>query len=64
MNSQLAELATMYYASAVLGAMLDLFLLCDEIMDDPRMKKHSEVLFLLEKLPAQSESVYPLNLKS
>jgi hypothetical protein len=64
MASQLAKHATMYSAFVVLGAMLDCFLLCHEIMDDPRLKQHSEVLFLSETLPAQSESVYIYNLKS
>jgi hypothetical protein len=62
--SQLVEYATMYSASAVLRAMLDFFLLYHEIMDDPKLKHHPEVLFLSETLHAQSESVYPLNVKS
>jgi hypothetical protein len=53
--SQLAEHATMYFASAVMRAMLDCFLLSHEIMADPKLKQHPEVLFLLETLPAQSE---------
>jgi hypothetical protein len=57
MASQLAEQAAMYYASVVLSAMLDCFLLYHEIMVDPRLKQHPEVLFLSETLPAQSESV-------
>jgi hypothetical protein len=52
MDSQLEEHATMYYASAMLRAMLDCFLLCHEIMADPRLKQHPEVLFLSETLPA------------
>jgi hypothetical protein len=60
----LAEHTTMYFASAVLRAMLDCFLLCHEIMADHKLKQHPEVLFLLETLPAQSASVYPLNVKS
>jgi hypothetical protein len=55
--SQLAEHATMYSASVVLGAMLNCSLLCHEVMADPRLKQHPEVLFLSEALPAQSESV-------
>jgi hypothetical protein len=55
MASQLAEQATMHFASVVLREMLDCFLLYHEIMDDPRLKKHPEVLFLSETLPAQSE---------
>jgi hypothetical protein len=62
--SQLAEHATMYSASAVLRAMLDYFLLYHDIMDNPKLKQHPEVLFLSETLPAQSASVYPLNVKS
>jgi hypothetical protein len=62
--SQLAEHATMYFASAVLRAMLDCFLLCYEIMADPKLKQHPEVLFLSETLAAQSESVHPLSVKS
>jgi hypothetical protein len=46
MASQLAEHAAMYYASFVLGAMLDCSLLCHEVMVDPRLKQHPEVLFL------------------
>jgi hypothetical protein len=56
MDSQLAEHATMYYASTVLRAILDCFLLCHEIMAHPRLKQHLEVLFLLETLPTQFES--------
>jgi hypothetical protein len=58
------EHATMYSASVVLRAMLDCFLLCHEIITDPKLKQHLEVLFLSETLPAQSASVYPLNVKS
>jgi hypothetical protein len=61
--SQLAEHAAMYYASAVLRAMPDCFLLCHEIIADPKLKQYPEVLFLSETLPAQSASVYPLNVK-
>jgi hypothetical protein len=64
MASQLAEHAAMYSAFVVLGAILDCFLLCHEIMADLRLKQHLEVFFLSETLPAQSESVYPYNLKS
>jgi hypothetical protein len=62
--SQLAEHATMYSASAVLRVMLDCFLLYYEIIGDPKLKQHPEVFFLLEALPAQSASVYSLNVKS
>jgi hypothetical protein len=64
MASQLAEHAAMYSTFAVLREILDCFLLCHEIMEDPRLKQHPEVLFLLETLPAQSESVYPYSMKS
>jgi hypothetical protein len=64
MASQLAEHAAMYSAYVVLRAILDCFLLYHEIMVDPRLKQHPEVLFLSETLPTQSESVYPLSLKS
>jgi hypothetical protein len=57
MDSQLVEHATMYYASAVLRVILDCFLLCHEVMADPRLKQHPEVIFLLEALPSQYESV-------
>ena len=64
MASQLEKHATMYSASVVLRVVLDYFLLCHEIMVDPKLKQHPEVLFLSETLPAQSESVYPLSVKS
>jgi hypothetical protein len=51
MASQLVEHARMYYASVVLRAMLDYFLLFHEIMANPKLKKHPEVLFLSETLP-------------
>jgi hypothetical protein len=57
MDSQLVEHATMYSISAMLRAMLDFFLLYHEIMADPRLKQHPEVLFLSKTLPAQSESI-------
>jgi hypothetical protein len=62
--SQLAKHATMYYASTVLRAILDCFLLCHEIMADPKLKQHPKVLFLSKTLPSQFESVYPLSVKS
>jgi hypothetical protein len=64
MASQLAEHATIYFSSVVLREILDCFLLFHEVMADPRLKQHPEVLFLSETLPAQFESVYPYNLKS
>jgi hypothetical protein len=62
--SQLAEHPAMYYAFVVLRAILNCFLLCHKIIADPKLKQHPEVLFLSETLPAQSASVYPLNVKS
>jgi hypothetical protein len=64
MASQLVEDATMYSVSAVLGEMLDCSILCREVMADPRLKQHPEVIFLSETLPSQYESIYPYNLKS
>jgi hypothetical protein len=57
MASQLAEHVAMYSASAMLRAILDFFLLYHEVMADLRMKRHPEVLFLLETLPARSKLV-------
>jgi hypothetical protein len=57
MASQLAEHAAMYYASAVLRTILDCFLLCHEVMADPKLKQQPEVLFLSEALQTQYESV-------
>jgi hypothetical protein len=62
--SQLEEHAAMYFASIVLREVLDFFLLSHEIMADPKLKQHPKVLFLSETLPAKSESVYPLSVKS
>jgi hypothetical protein len=64
MASQLAEHAAIYSASIVLRAILDCYLLYHEVMVDPRLKQHPELLFLSETLPAQSESVYLYSLKS
>jgi hypothetical protein len=64
MASQLAENETMYSASTVMREIIDCFLLSHEVMADPRLKQHPEVIFLSKTLPAQSESVYPYNLKS
>ena len=61
--SQLAEHAAMYSTSVVLRAILDCFLLYHEIMADPKLKQHPEVFFLSATLLAQSELVYPLNVK-
>jgi hypothetical protein len=64
MDSQLVEHAVMYFSSIVLREILDFFVLYHEIMVDPKLKQHPEVLFLSETLPTQSESVYPLSVKS
>ena len=64
MDSQLVEKAAIYSTYAVLRATLDCFLLSHEIMADPRLKHHHEVLFLSETLPAQSKSIQPYSLKS
>ena len=64
MASQLVEHDVIYSSFVVLGEILDCFLLCHEVMADLRLKQHPEVLFLLETLPAQSESVYVYNMKS
>jgi hypothetical protein len=55
MASQLAEHAAMHSAFVVLREILDCFLLCHDVMADPRLKQHHEVLFLSEALPTQSE---------
>jgi hypothetical protein len=57
MASQLAEHATMYSASVVLGTMLNFSLLSHEVMANLRLKQHIEVIFLSETIPAQYESV-------
>jgi hypothetical protein len=64
MASQLVEYATMYYASFVLREILDCFLICHEVMADLILKQYPEVLFLSKTLLAQSELVYPYNIKS
>ena len=60
---QLGEHAAMYSSFAVLREILDCFLLFHEIMADPKLKQHLEVIFLLAMLLAP-ESVYPFNVKS
>jgi hypothetical protein len=57
MASQLAEHVAMYSAFVMLREILDYFLLFHEVMVDPKLKQHPEVLFLSEALPAQSQSV-------
>ena len=46
MALKLAEHATIYFSSVVMREMLDFFLLCHEVMVDPKMNQHLEVLFL------------------
>jgi hypothetical protein len=46
MASPLAEHAAIYSASAVLGEILDCFLLYHEVTADPILKQHPEVIFL------------------
>jgi hypothetical protein len=58
------NMLAMYSSSAMLRAILDCFLLCHEVMADPRLKQHPGVFFLSETLPAQFESVYSHSLKS
>ena len=62
MASQLARLATMYYASAELNAPDCCFRLNHDTTVEPNPKQHPEVLFLSEAQPAQSKSVYPASL--
>jgi hypothetical protein len=57
MDSQLAKHAAMYSASSVLREIMDFFLIFHEVMADPKLKQHPEVLFFYESLLAQSESV-------
>jgi len=57
MDSQQEEHASIYPASAMLREILYFFLLFHEVMTDPRLKKHHEVIFLLETLLAQYEWV-------
>jgi hypothetical protein len=64
MDSPLAEHVAIYSAYVLLRAILDCFLLCHEVMTDPRLNQHHEVLFISETLPVQSETIYPYNLNS
>jgi hypothetical protein len=47
MASQLVEHDAMYSVSVVLREILDCFLLCHEVMADPKLKQHPEVLFFV-----------------
>ena len=53
MASQLAILATIYFASVELSAMEVCFWLNQDIITDPKLKKHLEVLFVFDALPSQ-----------
>jgi hypothetical protein len=64
MASQLAVLAAMYSASAELSAMKFFFLPNQDIIVDPNLKQHLEVLFLTAALLSQLESVYSCNFTS
>jgi hypothetical protein len=56
-SSLLAEHAAIYSASAVLSTTLVFFLLNHEIIADPKLKQHLDVLFRSATLPAQYELV-------
>lgn len=64
MVSQLAILATIYSASTMLSAMKVCFLQNQDIIFDPKVKRHPEVLFLSDALPAQFEFVCTCNFTS
>jgi hypothetical protein len=53
-----------YFVSTVLSATKTFFLLILEIVADPKLKQHPEMLNLSVVLPSQSESVYPCSLTS
>ena len=57
MASQLARLVVIYSTSIELNAIEYYFLLNHEIIVDPKLKQHLDVLFLSITLPAQSKSV-------
>jgi hypothetical protein len=57
MDSQLVEHVAMYSTSVMLREILDYFMLFHEVMVDPKLKQHPEVIFLSESLLAQYESV-------
>ena len=61
-TSQIADQVATYFASDVLSAMQEYFLLNQEITPDPILKQHLEVLFLSMALPAQFESTQPSRL--
>jgi hypothetical protein len=54
----------MYSASVEPSATEVCFLLNQDIIVDPKLKQHPQVLFLSIALPPQSESVYPCNFAS
>ena len=49
----------MYLASVELCATEDCFLHIHDIIAEPKLKQHLELLFPLVTLPSQSKSVYP-----
>ena len=53
-----------YTSFAELGATEVCLRLNQDIIIDPKLKQHLEVLFLFDPLPSQSESVYPCNFTS
>jgi hypothetical protein len=57
MASQLVEHVAIYFVSVVLREIMDCFVIFHEVMTDPKLKQHPEVLFLSKSLLAQSESV-------
>jgi hypothetical protein len=54
----------MYYVSLELSAMKFCFLLNQDIIVDPKLKQHLEVLFLFVALSTQSEFEFPCNFTS
>ena len=56
MASQLVEQAAIYPTFAMLRETLDCFFRSHE-MDEPRLKHPTEVIFISETIPTQSESV-------
>jgi hypothetical protein len=57
MASPLVKNDAIYSTSITLREIIYCFLLHNEIMANPRLKQHPEVLFLLETLPSKFESV-------
>jgi hypothetical protein len=57
MDSQLAEYDAMYSASIILREILDCFMIFHEVMVEPKLKQHLEILVFSEELPTQYESI-------